>query len=77
MRTIRIDAQWDPEAQVWVAISADIPLVTEAPTVDALAAKLPGLIQDLLEDEAEVELEVPFELISHCASTVKVHARAA
>lgn len=79
MRTIRIDARWDPEASVWVAESADIALVTEAPTVDALVAKLPGMLQDLLEDRAAAgaEHEVPFELISHCASTVRVRARAA
>jgi hypothetical protein len=76
MRTIRIRATWDPEARVWVAESDDIALVTEAPTSDALIAKLPGLIQDLLEDETDGKDEVvPFELISQ--STVRVRARAA
>src|ERR1700721_2362042 len=49
MLTIRIRAEYDPEASVWVAQSDDIPLVTEAETVDALRAKLPGMISDLIE----------------------------
>jgi Domain of unknown function (DUF1902) len=48
---ISVEANWDSEAKVWVAESDDIPLVTEAATVDDLLAKLPGIIQDLLEDD--------------------------
>ena len=58
MLTIRISAEYDPEASVWVAQSDDIPLVTEAETVDALRAKLPGMIFDLLEGESSVLLEL-------------------
>jgi predicted RNase H-like HicB family nuclease len=51
-RTIVVRATWDNEANVWVAESLNLPgLVTEAETLDALDAKLPGLIQDLLEDD--------------------------
>jgi Domain of unknown function (DUF1902) len=50
-RVISVEANWDSEAKVWVAESDDIPLVTEAATVDGLLAKLPGIIQDLLEDD--------------------------
>lgn len=47
-----IRATWDDEAKVWTAESPDLPgLVTEAESLDALDAKLPGLIQDLLEDD--------------------------
>jgi uncharacterized protein DUF1902 len=49
MRTIRISAEYDPEASVWVAESDDIPLITEADTVEALRSKLPGMISDLIE----------------------------
>jgi Domain of unknown function (DUF1902) len=51
MQRIVIRAEWDPEARVWVAESDDLPLVTEAATIEALAAKLPGMIQDLMEDD--------------------------
>jgi predicted RNase H-like HicB family nuclease len=45
-----VDADWDPEAEVWVATSEDVPgLATEAPTVEALAEKLRIMIPELLE----------------------------
>lgn len=50
-RVIAVRATWDAEARVWVAESDDLPLVTEAATVEALAAKLPGIIRDLLEKQ--------------------------
>jgi hypothetical protein len=58
MRTIRISAEYDREASVWVAESDDIPLITEADTVEALRAKLPGMIFDLIEDESGVVVEL-------------------
>jgi predicted RNase H-like HicB family nuclease len=48
-RVITVRASWDDDADVWIAESPDLPgLLTEAPTLDALDAKLPGIIQDLL-----------------------------
>ncbi|HET8700532.1 MAG TPA: DUF1902 domain-containing protein [Nitrococcus sp.] len=50
MPHIRIKAVWDPEAEVWVAESEDVPgLVTEADTIEALTDKLRVLIPELLE----------------------------
>jgi predicted RNase H-like HicB family nuclease len=50
MSTIVVRATWDPEASYWVAESLDVPgLATGAATLNELAAKLPGIIQDLLE----------------------------
>lgn len=46
-KVIRAEANWDPEVKVWV------PLVTEAPTVEDLLAKLPSIIQDLFEDDRQ------------------------
>jgi Domain of unknown function (DUF1902) len=57
-QTIVVRATWDPEAKVWVAESDDLPLVTEAPTIAALQAKLPGIIQDLLEVEDGEEVDL-------------------
>lgn len=46
----QIHADWDPEAEVWVATSDDVPgLATEAPTVEVLAEKLRTMIPELLE----------------------------
>lgn len=45
-----IQADWDPEAGVWVATSEDVPgLATEAETLEALTTKLRSLIPELLE----------------------------
>jgi predicted RNase H-like HicB family nuclease len=49
-RVFHVQADWDPEVEVWVATSKDVPgLATEAPTVEALTAKLRILIPELLE----------------------------
>ncbi|MBX9829252.1 MAG: DUF1902 domain-containing protein [Xanthobacteraceae bacterium] len=50
-RPIVVHADWDPDAQVWVATTQDIRgLVTEADSIEAWRAKLPGMILDLLEE---------------------------
>lgn len=47
---ITVSALWDAEARVWVATSEDVPgLATEAPTVEALRAKIETMIPELLE----------------------------
>ena len=46
---IEVQAQWDPEAEVWWAESADLPgLVSEAPTLEALIDRVSLAIPDLL-----------------------------
>jgi predicted RNase H-like HicB family nuclease len=64
-----VHADWDPEAEVWVATSDDVPgLATEAPTVEALAEKLRTLIPELLEANqllpSEQHEAIAFELTS-------------
>jgi predicted RNase H-like HicB family nuclease len=50
-RPIVVHADWDPDAGVWVATTRDLRgLVTEAETMEALRAKLPGMLRDLLEE---------------------------
>ena len=54
-----VRATWDPEARVWIAESTSLPgLVTEASSLDELDRKLPGLIQDLMENYGEMEITV-------------------
>ena len=49
---IVVRARWDPEAEVWVATSDDLPgLVTEAENHQELVKKLHEMIPDLLEGE--------------------------
>ena len=53
-RAIVIRADWDPEAEVWIAGSLDLPgLVTEAESIEALRAKLAVLVPDLLDLEPD------------------------
>jgi len=50
VQPVRIRTLWDPEAEVWVAESPDVPgLVTEAETLEALVEKLRALIPELWE----------------------------
>ena len=46
----QIQADWDPEAEVWVATSEDVPgLVTEAESIEDLTRKLRIMIPEMLE----------------------------
>lgn len=70
---VRISAEYDEEAKVWVAQSDDLPLVTEADTVEQLMAKLPGIIRDLVEDN-DTRTSIPFELNFRAQSSVQIRA---
>ena len=67
MRMIRVSAEYDAEAEVWVATSDDIGLVTEAPTIEALRAKLPGMIFDLLDAPPA---QVTVDLTAHSSESI-------
>lgn len=59
-------AEWDAEADVWVATSDDVlGLVAEADTAEALLVKLRTLVLELLDANGYPDAgEVPFELFS-------------
>ncbi|MFN4266398.1 MAG: DUF1902 domain-containing protein [Aquabacterium sp.] len=61
-----IRAEWDSDAQVWVATSDDVPgLATEAETLEALSAKLELMVPELLDANGQPhDDEVPFELLA-------------
>ena len=70
-----VHADWDPEADVWVATSEDVPgLATEAPTIEDLTEKLRGLIPELLEANqmlpGDPSVDISFELTSHRSEKV-------
>lgn len=51
MDTLKVTAVWDPEAEVWVAESDDVPgLVAEAETLDLLVPELNSLIPTLMAE---------------------------
>ena len=69
-RPVIVHADWDPEAGVWVATTPDVRgLVTEAETVESLRAKLPGMIQDLLEESGVADLPVSIEIIARASDS--------
>jgi hypothetical protein len=70
IKQITVNAEWDPEAKVWVATSNDVPgLITEADTVEALTEKLSVMVPELLQANGtlvgESLREVPINLIAH------------
>lgn len=72
-RPIVVRADWDPDAGVWVATSADLPaLVTESETVEALRAKVRVMIAELLELEGITPEAVPIDLVAYCRDEIAV-----
>lgn len=72
-----VHADWDPEADVWVATSEDVPgLATEAATIEILTEKLRALIPELLEANQILAADQPeaisFELTSHRHEQVRL-----
>ncbi len=50
MNELSLSANWDSEAQVWIAVSKDVPgLVAEADSFQTLVAKLQILVPELCE----------------------------
>ena len=74
-KVLFIRAEWDPEANVWVATSDDVPgLATEADTLEALSAKLDVLVPELLEANGHAGAgEIPFELLARKFSVARGH----
>ena len=70
MSPIIIRVDYDEDAQVWVAQSDEIPIVTEADTFEILYRKLPDMIQDVLFDNGDPRAgkDVPFELVTLSSS---------
>jgi len=74
---IVVRADWDEDARVWVATSADIDgLALEAETVDALYDKVSGALIDLVElndgGDFDREHDIPFHMVA--AKTGRVPA---
>lgn len=72
---IVVRAAWDAEAAVWFVEESDIAgLNAEAPTLEELRDKLPGLIADLIEDnEAALRgRDIAVEIVAHAHT--RIHA---
>jgi Domain of unknown function (DUF1902) len=65
--TIIVRADWDEEAGVWVATSADIDgLATEAPTLEMLRDKVLAMVVELMELNGEHSdlAEIPVHIMA-------------
>ena len=70
---IIFNAEWDPEASVWVATTDDIAgFVMEDETLERLASRIPGVLEDLIElnavplpDATDIPYEVRASMAGH------------
>ncbi len=66
---------WDDEAKVWYVEESDIPgLAAEADTLEELRRKVPVIIQDLLEDEADRPEEIEIDFVAYAHDRVRTAA---
>ncbi len=78
MRVVVVSAEWDDEAKVWVAESANLEgLVTEADTLEALRARLALVVPDLLEEYGEHDEDIAIEIIAHAREHISRRRQAA
>lgn len=69
---IVVKAAYDADAAVWFVGFCDLEGVNaEAPSLEELLHKLPGVILDLLEEEGFDDSEVPIELVAHASTRVR------
>ncbi len=80
-QSIMVRATWDPEAEVFVATSEDVPgLVAEAATSAELSRKLVVLVPELLELNADSGItsdgtrEIPLYVMLEQVTRILVHA---
>lgn len=63
-----VQANWDPQASVWVAESDDVPgLAAEAASLEVLRPKLLAMISDLIEEnDMKVDgEEIAIHVVAH------------
>ncbi len=68
-KTVRVEAIWDEEAQVWLATSDDVPgLITEADTSEQLIEKLQVMVPELLQANGLINENDPSDIPLHLLS---------
>ncbi|WP_041555625.1 DUF1902 domain-containing protein [Nostoc sp. PCC 7524] len=75
--TLKVQAFWDKDAEVWVATSEDVPgLATEASSMEILTQKLRVMIPELIVLNGIIASDyvgsITFELISHRQELIQV-----
>jgi hypothetical protein len=71
---VTVKAARDPEASIWYVAESSLPgLNIEADSFDALVAKLPGAIADLIEAaDGDAHANVPVELVASAYQNFQV-----
>jgi hypothetical protein len=67
-RNINIQARWDGESSVWIAISNDVPgLVVEADSWPAMIHEVRSVLPDLMDlsEQAQKQLSLTFKAEEH------------
>ena len=76
-KKFRVEAQWDKDAEMWVATSVDVPgLVIQARTDDEVVRKLRLVIPSLIEIglEREDQIEIHFQRRGEVRMTIAAAA---
>jgi predicted RNase H-like HicB family nuclease len=76
---IVVKAARDEDAHVWFVESSDLPgLNVEADTLEELIEKIPGAIQDLVEEGGAEDYsgDLPIEVVAHAGTRVRLPAAA-
>ena len=68
----RVQADWDPEARVWVSTSNIPGLVVEADTLPEFVELVQALAPDLLADNADVHGDIRIQLRANGALDLAV-----
>ena len=69
---ILVKAAYDADAAVWFVELSDLEGVNaEAPSLEALLQKLPGVVLDLLEEEGFDGVDLPIEVVAHASTRVR------
>lgn len=74
---IVVKAAYDAHAAVWFVDSSDLEGVNaEAPSLEALLDKLPGVALDLLEEDGLNDVELSIQLVATVRTVrIRVHGR--
>ncbi len=73
---ILVTCGYDDKAGVWVATSEDLPLVTEAESLDVLHKKILCMIPELIEANTDIDAgseDVPVELLMKGSVSLHQH----
>jgi hypothetical protein len=76
VRPIVVNVAYDDEARIWFIEESTLPgLRSEAVSLEALKAKLPGLVEDLIEaNRLDYRGPVPIEVIARTYAMANVAA---